>query len=92
MKTTVIRNILAILSVISLLLCVAPIASVSATEAIETNVQLFIRPGRENNYAALYLSAADSAPSGTNHSTYRRCRRCRTFARRNAREQAHRRW
>ena len=71
MKTTVIRNVLAILSVICLLLCVAPIASVSATEATETNVQLFIRPGRENTHAALYLSAAESAPSGSNHSTHR---------------------
>ncbi|MBQ1210296.1 MAG: metallophosphoesterase [Clostridia bacterium] len=71
MKTTVIRNVLALLSVICLLLCVAPIASVSATEAAETNVQLFIRPGRESNYAPLYLSAAESAPSGSNHSTHR---------------------
>ena len=40
------------------------------TEATESGVELFIRPGRENGYGALYLSAADSAPSGSNHSTH----------------------
>ena len=41
------------------------------TEATESGVELFIRPGRENGYGALYLSAADSAPSGSSHSTHR---------------------